>query len=394
MKLCSIETTPNPNCMKLNLDEQICAKPVTFTSGGDVANAPEVARQLLVINGIRSVFLANDFITLTRESSADWQPILVEATRLIGLAEDADSGLADKVAQQEEPKITSLSTPDRHKQNLGEVEVAIQVFRGIPVQVRATGDGEQARVALPERFNQALQRAIAATGANYIGERRWQPSEPRFGKPDEVAPMVAEELKSMIDEQELARIETAAIANRSDEKQVNNRPSQQELLAELGHADWERRLKAIQKIEVNDETFPAVLAALDDERSAIRRWAAAILGGSGMPEAVEPLALVVLSDTSVVVRRTAGDALSDLGDARAIGTMCQALEDRSKLVRWRAARFLNEVGDETAVEPLRRAQQREGEFDVRVEMLAAMERIEGGGEAQMPMWMRIAKGGA
>lgn len=110
----------------------------------------------------------------------------------------------------------------------------------------------------------------------------------------------------MIDEQELARIETAAyavgggvaIAQRSDEKQVNNRPSQQSLLGELGHTDWERRLKAIQKIE-NDETFPAVLAALDDERSAIRRWAAAILGGSGMPEAVEPLCLVVLSDSSV-----------------------------------------------------------------------------------------------
>ena len=80
MKLCSIETTPNPNCMKLNLDKQICAKPLTFTSGGDVANTPEVARQLLFINGIRSVFFANDFITLTRESSADWQPILVEAT--------------------------------------------------------------------------------------------------------------------------------------------------------------------------------------------------------------------------------------------------------------------------------------------------------------------------
>lgn len=268
------------------------------------ANLPEVARQLLVIDGIRSIFLANDFITLMQESSADWQPILVEAARLIGLAEG------------------------------------------------------------------------------------------------EVAQMVADERACMIDEQELARIETAAyalgggvaIANYSDEKQVNNRPSQQLLLAELGHTDWERRLKAIQKIEVNDETFPAVLAALDDERSAIRRWAAAILGGSGMPEAVEPLCRVVLSDSSVVVRRTAGDALSDLGDAQAIATMCQALEDRSKLVRWRAARFLNEVGDETAVEPLRRAAERESEFDVRVEILAATERIEGGGEAQMPMWMRIAKG--
>lgn len=391
MKLSSIETTPNPNCMKLNLDEQICSKPLTLTGGGDVTNAPEVGKQLLVIDGIRSVFLASDFITITRESNADWQPILVEAARLIGLAEDADSGLAN-IAQPEEPKTISDSTPDKHQQNLGEVEVAIQVFRGIPVQVRATGDGEQARVALPERFNSALQRAIAATQANYVAERRWQPYETRFGKPEEVARMVADELASMIDDDELARIERDAVANRSEEEKANNRPSQQDLLAELSHTDWERRLKALQKIEVNAETFPAVVTALDDERSAIQRWAAAILGTSGMPEALEPLCRVVLSDRSVIVRRTAGDALSDLGDVRAIGTMCQVLEDRSKLVRWRAARFLNEVGDQTAVEPLRRVAERESEFDVRVEMLAAIERIEGGEQGKMPMWMRIAKG--
>jgi len=80
---------------------------------------------------------------------------------------------------------------------------------------------------------------------------------------------------------------------------------------ELGHTD-ERRLKAIQKIEVNAETFPAVVTALDDERSAVQRWAAAILGTSGMPEALEPLCRV-LSDSSAIVRRTAGDAPSDLG---------------------------------------------------------------------------------
>lgn len=392
MKLRSIETTPNPNCMKLNLDRQIISKPLTISNDANVANAPEVARQLLAINGIRSVFLANDFITLIRENNADWQTILALAARSLDLAEDADSVMADKVAQPEELSATAPSNTKTHQQNIGEVEVAIQVFRGIPVQVRATGDGEQARVALPERFNLALQRAIAATQANYVAERRWQPYETRFGKPEEVAQMVADELASIIDDDELARSERDAVANRSQPKQANNRPGQQELLAELGHNNWERRLKAIQKIEVKAETFPAVLAALNDERNAIRRWAAAILGGSGMSEAIEPLCQVVLGDSSAIVRRTAGDALSDLGDARAIRTMCQVLEDSSKLVRWRAARFLNEVGDETAVAALRHATERESEFDVRVEMLAAIERIEDGGEAQMPMWMRIAKG--
>ena len=384
MKISSIETTPNPNCMKLNLDELVSTKPVTLTEGNEIANVPPVARSLLLIDGIRSIFLAGDFITLTRSGNAQWQPILVEAARLLGLAEDADSGLAVKLAEPEKP---NNSTPE-----LGEVEVAIQVFRGIPVQVRVTGDGEQARFALPERFNLVLQRVIATTGDNYISLRRWQPYGNRFGKPEEVAQMVAEELASIIDEDELARLETDAIANRSEEQQVGNRPSQEELLAQLTHPDWEQRLKAIQKIEINDETFSAVVTALNDERSAIRRWAAAILGSSGMPEAIEALCKVVLGDSSALVRRTAGDALSDIGDARASATMCQALQDRSKLMRWRAARFLNEVGDQTALEPLQRAEQHEREFDVRVEMLAAIERIHGGGKAQMPMWMRIAKG--
>jgi len=66
---------------------------------------------------------------------------------------------------------------------------------------------ESRRVCLPERFNLVLQRVIATTGANYISLRRWQPYGNRFGKPEEVARMVAEELASMIDEDELARIE-------------------------------------------------------------------------------------------------------------------------------------------------------------------------------------------
>ena len=47
----------------------------------------------------------------------------------------------------------------------------------------------------------------------------------------------------------------------------------------------------LQKIKVDAETFAPVVALLGDERSAIRRWAAAILGASGMSEAVEPARL-------------------------------------------------------------------------------------------------------
>jgi HEAT repeat protein len=94
-----------------------------------------------------------------------------------------------------------------------------------------------------------------------------------------------------------------------------------------------------------------------------------------------------------MVRRTAGDALSDIGDPSAMATMIAALRDASELVRWRAARFLNEIGDHTAIEPLRQAIEQEAKFDVKAEMMAALERIEAGANTQMPMWMRLTQAG-
>lgn len=393
MELLSIETTPSPNCIKLNLNELVSTKALTLQKGADSTASPVVAQQLLAIEFVQSVFLVQDFITLTRKGNADWQTILAKAAQIIGVSQEADSKLLDQVSQPQ--KSTAVNSPSHPPSDLGHVEAAIQVFRGIPVQVRVTSaDGQQARVALPERFNQALQRAIGATQADYIAERRWEPYQSPAGPTDEVADQVAEEIASLIDTEELARLEAVAIANVSTTESLNTASVQQTLLSDLSHRNWKYRLKALQQIEVTPETFSAVVAVLDDEQSTVRRWAAALLGASGMSVAVEHLSRVVLGDPSAMVRRIAGDALSDLGDSTAISTMCQALADSSKLVRWRAARFLNEMGDQSAVDALNHAIESEVEFDVRVEMMAALERIQGGGETQLPMWMRITQGEA
>jgi HEAT repeat protein len=96
----------------------------------------------------------------------------------------------------------------------------------------------------------------------------------------------------------------------------------------------------------------------------------------------------LLNDDSVGVRRTAGDALSDLGDASAQGAVCKALGDANKLVRWRAARFLAELGDENAV-PFLQGASEDSEFEVRLEIQAALARIAGGKEGSVPAWKRI-----
>ena len=372
--------------MKLNLDEAASARPLTLTLGESASDAPEVFQTLLTIEGIQSVFVVNDFVTLTRKGSADWQPILAAAGRLLGLAEDADATLGDRLQADIPP--AEKTAQNAGAQNFGQVEVAIQKFRGIPVQVRVTDDTQQARVALPERFNQALQNAIVATGADYVAERIWAPYQPQFGEVEAIARQVAEELDSLIDAPELAHLEQQAIA--SESKFIPAPPSQAKLLADLKQSDWKQRLKAIQKLEIDSETFPAVVEALQDDRATVRRWAAALLGASEQAEALPPLRQMLLTDPSPIVRRTAGDALSDLGNPQAVAAMVAALRDASSLVRWRAARFLNELGDASAIEPLTQADEAESEFDVRVEMTAAIDRIQAGKASQLPMWMRIS----
>ncbi|MEM9808084.1 MAG: virulence factor, partial [Cyanobacteria bacterium P01_D01_bin.56] len=360
MKLRSIETTPSPNCMKLNLDAPVSTTAITLNQGrgekvkNDRTNpkAPAFAQKLVAIAGVKSVFIMDDFITLTRRGNVDWQPILTAAGNLIGLSDAADPSLVQNITASGQDNASAKASTSS-TQNFGQVEVAVQMFREIPVQVRATsGSGEQARVTLPERFAQALQRSIVATGADYVAERRWAPYQPQFGNLAEIAQQVADELVALISEQDLAQLEQRSI----DTSQTNGAqapaPSQQKLLAELQQSNWKRRLKAVQQIEVDDNTFATIIALLKDDKVAIRRWAAALLGSSECVEAVQPLHEVLQTDKSAIVRRTAGDALSDLGDLRAGEAMIAALQDTSSLVRWRASRFLTELGDKTAVAPL------------------------------------------
>ncbi len=384
MKLFSLETTPNPHCMKLNLDETIADKPITLTAGDSSDNVPKPIAQLIQIEGVREAFLNADFVALIRESQAQWEPILSQAAQILGVAEGADTEL---FSQSQE---TTASQEDNHK-NLGEVEIAVLYFRGIPTQVRAISEEAQKRVALPERFNEAMQRVVEATGANYVLERHWEPYTPRHGEAEAVANMVAEEVASLIDQADLQAIEQRAAGN-TNAIETTSHSETSDLIQLLQQSeDWKQRLKAIQQLEINSETFPAIVNALKDDRATIRRWASALLGASESEQAIAPLSEVVLNDPSVIVRRTAGDALSDLGNPDGIPTLCQALRDRSKLVRWRAARFLSEMGDESAIAALETACEQEPEFDVRLEMNAALDRITRGEERQLPMWMRLSQ---
>jgi hypothetical protein len=76
VKLLSIETTPNPNSMKLNLEERL-AKGVAITyTHENRGDCPAYIDKILAIPGVSSVFRVEDFMAIQRKPTAGWEDIL------------------------------------------------------------------------------------------------------------------------------------------------------------------------------------------------------------------------------------------------------------------------------------------------------------------------------
>jgi HEAT repeat protein len=259
---------------------------------------------------------------------------------------------------------------------------------------------------MPERFANAAVQAGKAS-PNLIKERKLEEIGIRYGELKDVLEEVVQEIDASYDDARLQELVNQAfsagqaVPESAEAKKANTaqpaesaQPHQpaksyQEIDALLSDADWKKRYAALQQIQPSPETLPLLAKALKDENTSVRRLATVYLGDIKEPEAL-PYLFQALKDPSPAVRRTAGDTLSDLGDPAAIGPMAEALRDPNKLVRWRAARFLYEAGDATAL-PALRAAENDPEFEVRMQVKMALERIEGGREAEGSVWQQMTR---
>lgn len=66
--------TPNPDAMKFTLDVKVDGT-INVRSAAD-APAGSLAERIFAAGGVASVFAVNDFVTVTREPGADWDPIV------------------------------------------------------------------------------------------------------------------------------------------------------------------------------------------------------------------------------------------------------------------------------------------------------------------------------
>ena len=74
----STTPTPNPNAMKFTLDRTLVDKgSKTFDSAAEAAANP-LAAALFGVPGVKSVFLLNSFITVTKDAAADWKSLVPE----------------------------------------------------------------------------------------------------------------------------------------------------------------------------------------------------------------------------------------------------------------------------------------------------------------------------
>lgn len=367
MKIKSIEPTPSPNTMKVLLSEELPSGKSNNYKKEQAEDAPPLISEILSVDGVKGVYHVADFLAVERNAKFDWKEILPKVRAAFG----------EDVSEQERSQ--------GQEEAFGEVKVFVQMFNGIPMQVKLTDGMQEERFGLPDRFKEAILKA-QEFNQNVVLERNWKEHGVRYGDLNEIGKEVVDELNATYNDERLNRLISS-----SRDKEVKHAPRQTYpvTLEMMKGPDWTKRFAHLEQMNPTESDLPVLEKALKDEKASIRRQATMYLG---MIEnsAVLPLLAIALKDKTVTVRRTAGDCLSDIGDSSAIPAMIDALSDKSKLVRWRAAMFLYEVGDEQALPALNNAEN-DPEFEVSMQIKMAIERIQGGEEAKGSVWKQMTE---
>lgn len=370
MRIKSIEPTPSPNTMKIILDEEMAGGKSNNYKKEDADTAPKRIKDILEIEGIKGVYHVADFLAVERNAKFDWQELLPRVRKAFG--EDAEvEGQATEA--------------DEH---FGEVAVSVQEFKGIPMQVKLTTESEEKRFSLPDHFVKAVGEA-QMEGDNVVLLRKWKEQGVRYGELEEIGESVVEELVAAYPQERIdSMVKKARNPETTEEKTA--KVGKKVTLEEFDAPDWQTRYQLLESMkEPETDDLPLLEKALEDEKASIRRLAVVYIGMIE-DKKVLPLLYKGLKDKTVTVRRTAGDCLSDLGFKEAMEEMAAALRDKNKLVRWRAAMFLYEEGDESVLPALQEAED-DPEFEVKLQVKMAIERIAGGEAAKGSVWKQMTE---
>lgn len=368
MKIITIEPTPSPNSMKIVIDQDLpFGKSYNYTKENIEQASPEI-QAVFHVEGVKGVYHVSNFLAVERNAKFAWETIL--------------SGIRAALGETNGPAEEGTAV----NEHFGEVYVHVQMFKGVPLQIKVFDNESETRIATGEQFTKAFESIEAKeTDENYIFQRKWVDYGVRYGEKEEIAQAVLQEVLATYPDERLQLIVDAA---NSSKKAVPQEKQKVTMEMYKEHEDWQQRFQLLDQLPDPDvDDLPLLTLALDDDQMAIRRLATVYLG---MIEdtAVVPALSKALKDKSAAVRRTAGDCMSDLGFEEFESAMIEALKDKNKLVRWRAAMYLYETGTEACLPALHEAEN-DPEFEVKLQVKMAIARIEQGEEAKGSVWKQM-----
>ena len=84
-RVIEIQSTPNPNALKFVLDRPVSEQPMSYFNAA-AATTDTLASNLFAIEGVQSLLLLGDFITINKSPAARWDDIKKRATRVLETA--------------------------------------------------------------------------------------------------------------------------------------------------------------------------------------------------------------------------------------------------------------------------------------------------------------------
>jgi Scaffold protein Nfu/NifU N terminal len=76
----SVAPSPNPNAMKFTVGKSV-GGPTTHVAGSEPDEL--FARSLLALEGVTSIFMTADFVTVSKSPDTSWDTIVPEATAIL-----------------------------------------------------------------------------------------------------------------------------------------------------------------------------------------------------------------------------------------------------------------------------------------------------------------------
>ncbi len=83
LKVIEIETTPNPNALKFNLNSRITAQTESYLNAEMAVGQDVLAEAMFAIKGVTSVMFCQNFVTVNKRAETRWGGIKTKVIRLL-----------------------------------------------------------------------------------------------------------------------------------------------------------------------------------------------------------------------------------------------------------------------------------------------------------------------